>query len=225
MWCVPEIDREFIDRMEDLLELYAKPEDALEPVVCLDERPVQLLDAARPGRRARPGKIAKRDYEYVRQGTANIFCIVEPRPGRHQTHATPNRKGRAFTRALQKVSKRYPNARAIHLVVDNLSTHGENCLREHLGDLAGKRLWNRFTLHYTPKHASWLNPAEMEASLISRECLGGRRLGDYKTLRREVAAWNRRADRQRRRIDWKWRVSDARRVFRYDGITTIRAEH
>jgi len=188
MWCVPEIDREFIDRMEDLLELYARPEVSLEPVVCLDERPVQLLDAERPGRRARPGKIAKQDYKYVRRRTANIFCIVEPKSGRHQTHVTPNRKGRAFARALQKVSKRYPNARAIHLVVDNPSTHGEKCLQEHLGDLAGKRLWKRFIVHYTPKHASWLNPAEMEASPVSRECLGSRRLGNYKTLRCEVAA-------------------------------------
>jgi len=225
MWCVPEIDREFIDRMEDLLELYAKPLDALAPVVCLDERPVQLFNEERPGRRARPGKIAKRDYEYIRRGTANIFCIVEPRGGRHQTHVTPNRKGDAFARALQRVSKRYARVRTIHLVVDNLNTHGEKCLRRYFGDLAGKRLWKRFTVHYTPKHASWLNPAEMEASLVSRECLGARRLGDYKTLRCEVAAWNQRADHHRRCIDWKWRVSDARRVFRYDGIITIRAKH
>jgi hypothetical protein len=159
MWCVPEIDREFIDRMEDLLELYAKPEDASEPVFCLDERPVQLVDAELPGRRARPGKIAKRDYEYIRRGTANIFCIVEPRAGRHQTHATPNRKGYAFARALQRISKGRPKARTIHLVVDNLNTHAEKSLRAHFGDLAGKRLWKRFILHYTPKHASWLNPA------------------------------------------------------------------
>src|SRR5713101_172225 len=117
MWCVPEIDREFIDRMEELLELYAKPEDASEPVVCLDERPVQLVDAERPGRRARPGKVAKCDYEYIRRGTANIFCIVEPRTGRHQTHVTPTRKGYRFARALQRVSKRHAKARTIHLVV------------------------------------------------------------------------------------------------------------
>jgi len=85
----PRIDREFIERMEALLELYAKPEEPLEPVVCLDERPVQLLDAERPGRTMRPGSVSKRDYEYVRKGTANIFCIVEPRSGRRQTHATP----------------------------------------------------------------------------------------------------------------------------------------
>lgn len=211
--------------MERLLELYARPENRLEPVVCLDERPVQLLDSERPGRRAGPRRVAKQDYEYVRRGTANIFCIVEPRAGRRQTHATPNRKGAAFARALMRISKRHRTARTIHLVVDNLNTHAEKSLRDHFGDLAGKRLWDRFTVHYTPKHASWLNPAEMEASLVSRECLGTRRLGDFKTLRREVSAWNSAADRQRRRIDWKWRVSDARRVFRYDGITTKRAEH
>lgn len=211
--------------MEVLLELYAKPADTLEPVVCLDERPVQLLDSERPGRRARPGKVAKRDYEYVRRGTANIFCVVEPRAGRHQTHATRNRTGAAFARALRKVASRYRRARTIHLVVDNLSTHTEKSLKDHFGEFEGKRLWKRFTVHYTPKHASWLNPAEMEASLVSRECLSSRRFGELRTLRSEIAAWNRRADRRRRSIDWKWRVSDARRVFRYDGIATRRAKH
>jgi len=223
MWCVAEIDREFIERMEDLL--YARPEDPLEPVVCLDERPVQPLDAERPGRRMRPGRVAKRDYEYVRQGTANIFCIVEPRSGRRQTHATPNRKAPAFARAVRKIAKQHQGASTIHLVMDNLNTHAEKSVVAAFGELEGKRLWKRFTIHYTPKHASWLNPAEMEASLVSRECLGRRRLGSFKELRREVAAWRRRADRARRRIDWKWRVSDARRVFRYDGIATLRAQH
>lgn len=211
--------------MEDLLELYAKPADPREPVVCLDERPVQLHAAAREPIPARPGRVQRFDYEYVRKGTANIFCIVEPRAGRRQTHATPNRKGPAFARALNRIAKRHRNAKTIHLVVDNLSTHSEKCVRDHLGDLAGKRLWKRFTVHYTPKHASWLNPAEMEASLVSRECLGNRRLACFKTLRHEVSEWNRRADQARRQIDWKWRVSDARRVFRYDGINTQRAEH
>ena len=225
MWCVPEIDREFIERMEDLLELYAKPEDSAEPVVCLDERPVQLLEAERAGRTMRPGRVAKRDYEYVRKGTANIFCIVEPRSGRRHTHATRNRKAPAFARALRKVARRHQDASTIHLVMDNLNTHGEKSLTDALGELEGKRLWKRFTVHYTPKHASWLNPAEMEASLVSRECLGSRRLGNFKALRSEVAAWRHGADRARRRIDWKWRVNDARRVFRYDGLTTLQSEH
>jgi hypothetical protein len=110
-------------------------------------------------------------------------------------------------------------------VLDNLSTHTEKSLTDHFGEFEGKRLWRRFTVHYTPKHASWLNPAEMEVSLISRECLGTRRIGDFRLLRREIASWNQEADRQRRRINWQWRVSDARRVFRYDGIPTVRVEH
>ncbi len=225
MWCVPEITAEFIDRMEDLLRLFAKPEDRLQPVVCLDERPVQLLDSERPETEARPGRLARRDYEYIRRGTANVFCVVEPKAGRRQTRATPNRKGSAFARMLRRIARRYPDAKTIHLVLDNLSTHSEKSLRDFFGDLAGKRLWKRFTIHFTPKHASWLNPAEMEVSLMSRECLGRRRIGSFKLLRSEVAAWNRKADHARKRIDWKWRVSDARRVFRYAGITTLRSKH
>src|SRR5690349_6209415 len=107
MWCVPQIDGEFVARMESLLRLFAKPENPLEPVVCLDERPIQLLDPKRPGTSIKPGRPATFDYEYKRRGTANIFCIVEPKPGRRQTHATPNRCGAAFARALKKIAKRY----------------------------------------------------------------------------------------------------------------------
>lgn len=194
-------------------------------MVCLDERPIQLHGATRAPWSPRPGKPLRVDYEYVRRGTANVFCIVEPRAGRRQTHATRNRKGAAFARALSHIARRYRDARTIHLVMDNLSTHREKSVNDHFGVRAGRKLWNRFKVHYTPKHGSWLNPAEMEASLMSRECLGKRRFGDFATLRSEVSAWNREADRARRRIDWKWRVRDARRVFRYGGITTLRAEH
>src|SRR6185295_17176847 len=98
--------------------------------------------------RMKPGSVAKRDYEYVRRGTANIICVVEPRPGRRQTHATPNRKGRAFARALNRVARRHRQARTIHLVLDNLNTHSEKSLTEHYGQFAGKRLWRRFTVHH-----------------------------------------------------------------------------
>ena len=109
-------------------------------------------------------------------------------------------------------------------VLDNLSTHSERCVVEALG-AAGRRLWRRFALHYTPKHASWLNAAEMEASLVSRECLANRRIGHFHTLRSEVAAWRHRAERDRRPIRWRFSVSDARRVFRYAGIITPRTQH
>jgi hypothetical protein len=225
MWCVPEINSEYITRMEDVLRLYARPHDPQSPVVCFDERPVQLHDPARNGAPARPGRPGRLDYEYVRRGTANVFCIIEPATGNRMTHATKNRTGRAFAQALRKVSHRYPRAKRIHLVADNLSTHREKSLTDAFGTVKGAALWRRFKLHYTPKHASWLNAAEMEAGLVSRECLGKRRLGTLAMLKREVSAWTRRAHRARRTINWKFTVNDARRVFRYDGIATRRSEH
>jgi hypothetical protein len=132
MWCVPRIDQEFIDRMEDVLRLYAQPRRASEPVICFDERPVQLLDPARPNVAMQPGRVARADYEYVREGTANIFCIVEPLTGRRLTYASKNRKGRAFARALQRIDRRYQSARKIHLIMDNLSTHAKKSPRANV---------------------------------------------------------------------------------------------
>ena len=134
MWCVPEINTEFVARMEDVLELYARPYRPKEPVVCLDERPVQLLDPARADVPMRPGRTRRSDYEYVREGTANIFCIIEPLTGRRLTYGSANRTGRAFTRALERIARRYPRARKIHLVMDNLSTHSANSLKTTLGE-------------------------------------------------------------------------------------------
>jgi hypothetical protein len=225
MWCVPEIDSEFVARMEDVLELYARPYRRREPVVCLDERPVQLLDPSRADRPMRPGRPRRRDYEYVREGTANVFCIVEPLTGCRLTYASANRTGQAFTRALERIARRYPQARKIHLVMDNLSTHSATCVQTTLGAKNGHRLWRRFQVHNTPKHASWLNVAEIEASLVSRECLGRTRIGHLHTLKSRVAAWRRQAERDRRSFRWKFTVGHARRAFRYDGITTSRSEH
>lgn len=210
--------------MEDLLRLYARPFHLREPVVCLDERPIQLLDLARPGIPMKPGRNRRTDYEYVRAGTANIFCIVEPLTGRRLTYASKNRKGRAFTRALQRIARRYSKARTIHLVMDNLSTHAKKAVVDTIGPRAGERLWKRFEVHYTPKHGSWLNAAEMEASIVSRECLGTRRIGHLHLLKAQVSAWRRRADRERRPIKWKFTVKKARKLFRYDGIITRRSE-
>jgi transposase len=225
MWCVPEINQEFVDRMEDVLALYARPYKKAEPVVCLDERPVQLLDPARRGLPIQPGRPARTDYEYVREGTANVFCIVEPITGSRLTYASANRNGRSFARALWRIARRYRRTQRIHLILDNLSTHSQRCVVDALGAGPGRRLWRRFVVHYTPKHASWLNAAEMEASLVSRECIGGRRIGHLHTLKSQIASWRRRAERDHRPIRWKFTVSDARRVFRYDGIITPRTEH
>ena len=225
MWGVPAIDDEYVQRMEDVLELYGRPHDADEPVVCLDERPVVLHECARPGQQMIPGFPARADYEYVRRGTANVFCIVEPNTGRRLTHATDRRTGRRFAQALRRVARRYRRARTIHRVVDNLSTHAQTACVNAYGEAAGRRLWRRFTVHYTPKHASWLNAAEIEASLVSNECLGRRRIADLQTLKAQVRAWTAEAQRARRTINWNFRVTDARQLFRYAAITTPRSQH
>jgi len=211
--------------MENVLKLYAQPYNWKEPVVAIDERPVQLLADARAAIAMRERHPARIDYEYVRSGTANIFCVVEPLTGMRLTRATRDRKAAAYAHMLARIAKQYSYARTIHLVQDNLSTHTERSLIGTFGTKFGRTLWRRFTVHYTPKHGSWLNAAEIEAGLVTRECLGSRRISDLGMLRREVTAWRREASLQGRTIQWKFRVHDARRVFRYEGIKTPRSKH
>jgi hypothetical protein len=215
MWCVAELDRDYITKMEDVLALYEQPYNRKEPVVCLDEKPVALHAEVRPPRPARPGHVAKRDNEYRRCGTANVFAVVEPKVGRHFTCATPNRSAGQFARVVQRVVAAYPEARTIHLVVDNLNIHCEKSLTDHFGRFLGRRLWRRLTVHFTPKHGSWLNQAEIELSLVSRECLGHRRFADRTQLGRETRAWTTRANRAKTRIRWHFTRRDARLKFRY----------
>ena len=215
MWCVPELNAEYIERMEDVLDTLALPPNPKEPVVALDERPVQLLGSEREGRGVNPGKVPRQDYEYVRHGVANIFCVVAPHEGRHFTHATPRRKAVHFARAIKRIADGYPRADTIHLIVDNLNIHCEKSLLAAFGEKLGRRLWKRFTVHYTPKHGSWLNPAEIEVSLVSRQCLGSKRVPTFQELRARTTSWNRRANRDKRPIRWRFKTRDARRVFGY----------
>ena len=215
----------YVRRMEDILKLYARRHDPKEPVVALDERPVVLRSDAYRGIPARRGKVFRRDHEYVRKGTANVFCIVEPLTGRRLTHATTRRTGHMYAGALRKIARRYKKARKIHLVQDNLNTHSEKSLIRRYGAKEGRRIWSRFSVHFTPLHASWLNAAELEASLMARECLGRRRIPDAKTLKAEVRAWRIAAEKQGRKIRWSFTVNDAKRVFRYRGIETSRSKH
>ena len=212
--------------MEDVLRIYARRLDPTQPVVCLDEKPIVLHASKRPGRRAAPGRLARWDYEYRRLGTANVYCIVEPKAGRHLTHATPNRTAPRFVAALQRIARRYREARTIHLVMDNLNLHGPRTLHTVLGPTAGAALWARFTPHYTPKHGSWLNPAEIEASLWARECLAADRVETVAALRHRTRAWNTRANRAKRTIAWRFTSSKARRVFGYTKQSTMsRSKH
>lgn len=215
-----ELSPEYIEKMEDVLAVYEKGYDAAEPVVCLDEKPVALHRDLRPPVPARPGKPAKRDNEYERRGTANVFGVVEPKAGRHFTTATPDRSAPQFARMIKRLVNRYPSARTIHLIMDNLNTHGPKPLIDYLGQKEGRRLWNRLSVHYTPKHGSWLNQAEIELSLYSRQCLGTRRFQDLEALRKETRAWSRATDRTRTRIAWKFTRRKARKTFRYQRPAT-----
>jgi len=215
MWCVADLDEDYIDDMEDCLETYEKPYDASEPVICLDEKPVTLHADVRPASPAQPGREARRDNEYERCGTANVFCAVEPKAGRHFTFATPDRSGFEFARVACELAMQYPEAKTIHLVMDNLNIHHRKSLTDTFGMEMGNEVWDRFTVHYTPKHGSWLNQAEIEIGIFARQCLGRRRIPDLKTLRRETRAWNRRMNRDRVKINWKFDRQAARRKFRY----------
>ena len=215
MWCVAELDDDYIEKMEDVLAVYEKSYHPTEPVVCLDEKPVSLHADVRPPMPARPGKVAKRDNEYKRWGTANVFCAVEPKAGKHFTFPTPNRSATELARTLEKIIGSYPFARTIHLVMDNLNIHCRKTLTDHFGEKIGGYLWSRLTVHYTPKHGSWLNQAEIEISLFARQCLGRRRIPTLVVLRRESRAWNRKMNRERVKINWQFTRKKARKKFGY----------
>ena len=225
MWCVADLDEDYIGCMEDVLEAYERPYDPAHPMVCLDEKPVTLHGDVRSPRPARPGHEARLDSEYQRRGTANVFCAVEPKAGRHFTFVTPDRSGVEFAKMLFELALAYPEAETIHLVMDNLSTHTRKSLTDLCGEVFGGEIWSCFTPHYTPKHGSWLNQAEIEISLFSRQCLGRRRIPNLAALRREAAAWNRRFNRDRVKIDWQFDRKAARRKFGYKRPRTTRSQH
>src|ERR1700761_9463731 len=215
MWCVAELNEEYIEKMESVLETYEQPYDPAEPVVCLDEKPVTLHADVRPASPARPGREARQDNEYERRGTANVFCGVEPKAGRHFTYPTPDRSAVQFAKVVFDLAMQYPEAKTIHLVMDNLNIHRRKSLTDLLGEDLGNEVWSRFTIHYTPTHGSWLNQAEIEIGILSRQCLGTRRIPDLKTLTSEVRAWNRHMNRSRTRINWRFDRKAARRRFGY----------
>ena len=215
MWCIPELNEAYITKMEEVLETYEKPYNPKEPVVCLDEKPVALHAEVRTASTAIPGREARRDSEYKRCGTANVFCAVEPKAGRHFTFPTPDRSGFEFARVICELALKYPDADTIHLVMDNLNIHRRKSLTAAFGAEVGGEIWDRFTVHYTPSHGSWLNQAEIEIGMFARQCLGKRRIPDLGTLRREARAWNRRINGAGTKINWQFDRKAARRKFHY----------
>src|SRR5271157_436818 len=215
MWCVADLDEEYIAKMEDVLEVYERPYDPQQPVICVDEKPITLHADVRPASPVVPGREARRDNEYERRGTANVFCAVEPKAGRHFTFATPHRSAFEFAQVACRLAMEYPAAETIHLVMDNLNIHRRKSLTDVFGVEIGSQIWDRFTVQYTPTHGSWLNQAEIEIGLFSWQCLGTRRIPDLKTLRREARAWNRRMNCDRIKINWRFDRRAARRKFGY----------
>jgi hypothetical protein len=211
MWCIGTLTEEYRRRMYDVLELYARPYREHEPVICIDEKSKQLIRDSRSSLPMTPGAPAKYDYEYVREGTCNVFVAVEPKAGRRVIEVTERRTMPEFVGFVRQLLERtYASARKVHLVLDNLNTHFRSCFVAVLGRSAARALLRRVEFHYTPKHASWLNMAEIEISILARQCLG-RRLMDRETARREVRAWQRQRNAERRRIDWTFTRQDADR--------------
>jgi len=196
--------------MEDVLELYAEPYDPERPVVCFDEKSLQLLAQTRPPLSVGPREPARHDYEYKRQGTANLFVSVEPLPGRRQVHVTAQRTRLDFAKEMkQLVDVDYPEARCIRVVLDNLNTHGPASLYEAFAPEEASRLRHRLEFHHTPRHASWLNMAEIEISALSRQCLK-RRIPDAEALATQIAAWQTERNQAQVKIHWHFTVADAR---------------
>lgn len=162
------------------------------------------------------GKVELADLKNVgsgeRNGTANVFCVAEPKAGRHFTFAAPDRSGFEFAKVAFELALCYPAARAIHLILDNLNIHRRYSLTDLLGPEIGSEVWNRFTVHYTPTHGNWLNQAEIDISMFSRQCLGSRRIPDLAMLQRETRVWNRRINRVRTKIDWQFDHPGPRQV-------------
>jgi len=215
MWCIPEINDEYIARMEDVLDVYARPYDKNNPVVCVDEKPVALIGDIRDPIPAKEGSVRKVDYEYSRDDSANVFVGIEPKAGRYFNEVTERRCGNDFAQFLCTISAAYLDSDKITLIMDNLSTHSEKVVIDSLGEALGKRLWGRFEIHYTPKHASWLNQAEIAIGMYSRQCLGNGRVSDIKYLKAQTTAWNKRTNKKAPKIHWRFTKSKARKSFGY----------
>jgi len=216
MWCVPELNEHYIANMEDVLAIYEKAYRPKQRVVCLNEKPITLHGEVRPATAARPGREARRDSEYERRGTANAFLAVEPKAGRHFCFPTPDLSGFQFAQVVLELAMSYPEAKKIHLVMDNLNIHAKKSLTDAFGSKMGSQVWRRFAIHYTPKHGSWLNQAEIEIGIFAKQCLGKRRIPDLRTLRRQCKAWVRRINKAGTQINLKFDRKAARKTFGYN---------
>jgi hypothetical protein len=206
----PEKNADFVAHMEDGLELYQQPYDPKYPVVTMDEKPLQLIKETRQPLPARPGKPLRYDYEYERVGTANVFRFTEPLTGWRIVDVREQRSGVAGAHQVQHLlDDHYPQAAKVRWVCDNLNTHKVASLYEAFEPAKARRLARRLALHYTPKHGSWLNIAEIELSVLSKQCLD-RRSADLEILRQETKAWEHERNIKQTGVDWQFATEDAR---------------
>lgn len=210
MWCIPDFDADYVANMEDVLEIYALPRNSHKPLVCFDETSKQLLSEVRIPIAAKPGRPERFDCEYRRHGTANLFLFVAPLEGWRHVKVTEHRGNTDFAECMRElVDVHFPDAEIIRVVLDNLNTHRPGALYHAFPAPEARRILRKLEFHYTPKHGSWLNMAELEIGILDRQCLD-RRIGDATTLAHEIAAWEADRNTQRATIQWMFDIDRAR---------------
>jgi len=209
MWCIPAADAEFVASMEAILDLYALPYDPTQPVVCFDETSKQLIEETRLSLPASPGQVERYDYEYRRHGTRNLFLFFEPLAGWRHVEVTEHRTKMDFAYQMHWLTDvAYPHAECIHVVLDNLNTHTLAALYEAFEPAKARRIARKLAFHHTPKHASWLNMAEIEYSVIIRKL--GSHIADEATLKRRANVIEHSRNSFGASIDWRFTVDEAR---------------
>jgi len=209
-WVIPpEHSGDFVAQMEQVLDVYKRPYDPQRPVVCMDESPRQLIGETKVPIPARPGCVARHDYEYERCGVCNVFMAVEPLAGKRLVRVTERKTKTDWASFLEEIAGQYRKAQRITLVMDNLNTHGPGAFYETFTPAVAKALWDRFEFVYTPKHGSWLDMAEIELNVLIKQCLN-RRIDNIEEMRSEVAAWQQQRDNMNSKINWQFTCENAR---------------
>lgn len=211
-WCIPpEHKAAFVAAMEDVLTVYSRAYDEDYPVVCMDEKPVQLFANARKSIRSKDGRIEYEDNEYIRNGTASIFIFTEPLNGWRYAQAEEHRTGEDWAKKIEwLLETQYPSAKKVVLVMDNLNTHSIASLYKTFEPKRALKLASRLEIHFTPKHGSWLNIAEIELSALGRQCIGSQRIPDLGTLNGLLEPWYVDRNKRQRGVDWQFTTEDAR---------------
>ena len=210
MWCIPQVDGEYVARMEDVLDLYAEAADPKRPVVCFDESPTQLIGEVRLPIPAEPGQLKRYDCEYKRNGTANLFIFLDVHRPWRKVKVTDNRAAVDFATCMRELTDvHFPKAERIRVVLDNLSTHSAGALYQAFPACEARRVLRRLEFHFVPKHASWLNMVEIEIGVLRSQCLD-RRIATQQKLKSEIAVWERQRNAAKARIKWMFTTDKAR---------------